>query len=185
MPEKTKAARRLIQKRSIVEHLGPMLHRAASGTAAWRDCKMHYLHTILLNESLGVKESLWASRWPPRLCFFSASRTRPEQSGVTGASASSPHRRIESEQPQGSVGDYVQVLNRPVTISKIGASVHGGRVKLLDGHEVSDADVTDVEPKSPAATAGILSGNTALPQSSRLLASFRCSRPWIKRSVRQ
>ena len=55
----------------------------------------------------------------------------------------------------GSTADYVQTLDRAVTISGIGVAVRDARAKLIDGHEVSGAEVMDVTPSGPAALAGI------------------------------
>jgi hypothetical protein len=55
----------------------------------------------------------------------------------------------------GSAADYVQTLNRPVSISGIGPSVRNGQTKLIDAHEVSGAEVVDVATDGPAASAAI------------------------------
>jgi S1-C subfamily serine protease len=48
-----------------------------------------------------------------------------------------------------------------VTIAGIGVSVRDGRAELVDGHEVSGAEVIDVQAESPAAAAGMRSARMA------------------------
>jgi S1-C subfamily serine protease len=94
------------------------------------------------------------------LCFSTTARAGPawrEHSPAFSAAIPASNRN----KPLGSVADYVQSLNQSVTIAEIGASVRDGRAKLLDGHEMTGAEVTDVEASSPAATAGIESASTA------------------------
>jgi len=75
---------------------------------------------------------------------------------VTESCASSQHNTT------GNIAEYVKTLVRPVAISKIGISVRDGGTKLIDGHEVSGAEVIDVDAGSPAASAGIRSARIAV-----------------------
>src|SRR5258708_6598632 len=65
--------------------------------------------------------------------------------------------RASGQDEIGSAADYIQTLNLAVTISRIGVSVRDGRTELLDGHEVSGAEVIDAAAESPAASLGLQS----------------------------
>jgi hypothetical protein len=89
------------------------------------------------------------------LCFTTEARARRWQ--VLPVPAASENRAAGQDGNIGSAADYIQTLNRPVTISRIGVSVRDGRTELLDGHEVNGVEVIDAAAESPAASLGIQS----------------------------
>jgi S1-C subfamily serine protease len=89
------------------------------------------------------------------LCFTTEARARRWQ--VRPVPAASENRAAGQDENIGSAADYIQTLNRPVTISRIGVSVRDGRTELLDGHEVNGVEVIDAAAESPAASLGIQS----------------------------
>ncbi len=89
------------------------------------------------------------------LCFTTQARAGPARQERPAALSVSENPASDQDKSIGSIADYVKTLNRAVTISGIGASVRDGRAKLLDGHEVSGAEVIDVGAESPAALAGL------------------------------
>ena len=93
--------------------------------------------------------SVDARAGPPRL-------ERPGADCTSGNCASSQHNTA------GNTADYIKTLVRPVTISEIGVSVRDGRAKLIEGQELSGAEVIEVAAESPAAAAGIRSVRTAV-----------------------
>jgi S1-C subfamily serine protease len=89
------------------------------------------------------------------LCFTTEARAGPPWLERPAAFPTGENRASSQGRIIGSAADYVQTLNRPVAISGIGASVRNGRTKLIDGHEVSGAEVVDVASEGPAASAAI------------------------------
>ena len=87
------------------------------------------------------------------LCFTTEARAGPWR--VRPVPAASENRASGQDENIGSAADYVQTLNRPVTISRIGVSVRDGWTELLDGHEVNGVEVIDAAAESPAASLGI------------------------------
>jgi S1-C subfamily serine protease len=71
--------------------------------------------------------------------------------------AAGENRASGQDESIGSAADYIQTLNRAVTMSTIGVSVRDGRTELLDGHEVNGVEVIDAAAESPAASLGIQS----------------------------
>ena len=86
------------------------------------------------------------------LCFTTEARARRWQVRLPAASE---NRAAGQDENIGSAADYIQTLNRPVTISRIGVSVRDGWTELLDGHEVNGVEVIDAAAESPAASLGI------------------------------
>jgi S1-C subfamily serine protease len=94
------------------------------------------------------------------LCFTTEARAGLPWQQRPAAHSTGENRAASQHKTLGSIADYVKTLDRPVIISEIGASVRDGRAKLIDGHEVSGAEVIDVAAESPAASAGIRSART-------------------------
>ena len=86
------------------------------------------------------------------LCFTTEARAGP-----VPATLPAGENRASGQDEIGSAADYIHTLNLAVTISRIGVSVRDGRTELIDGHEVSGAEVIDAATDSPAASAGIQS----------------------------
>ena len=82
------------------------------------------------------------------LCFTTEARAGP-----VPATLPAGENRASGQDEIGSAADYIQTLNLAVTISRIGVSVRDGRTELIDGHEVSGAEVIDAAAESPAASA--------------------------------
>ena len=89
------------------------------------------------------------------LCFTAEARAGPPRLERPAAFFTGEHRASSQGTIIGSAADYVETLNRPVSLFGIGASVRNGRTKLIDGHEVSGAEVVDVAAEGPAASAAI------------------------------
>jgi S1-C subfamily serine protease len=87
------------------------------------------------------------------LWLTSEARARPAPATLYAGEnlASGPQERI------GSAADYLQTLNRPVTITRIGVSVRDGRTELIDGHKVNGVEVIDAAAEIPAASTEIQS----------------------------
>ena len=86
------------------------------------------------------------------LCFTTEARARP-----VSATLPAGENRPSGQDEIGSAADYIQTLSLAVTISRIGVSVRDGRTELLDGHEVSGAEVIDAGAEIPAASLEIQS----------------------------
>ena len=96
------------------------------------------------------------------LCFTTEARAGPWQERPVPATLPTGENRASGQDESiGSAADYIQTLNRAVTISRICASVRDGRTELIDGYEVSGVEVMDAAAESPAASAGIQSCRTA------------------------
>jgi S1-C subfamily serine protease len=67
------------------------------------------------------------------------------------------NRASGQDESIGSAADYIQTLNLAVTISRIGVSVRDGWTELIDGHEVSGAEVIDAAGEIPATSTEIQS----------------------------
>jgi S1-C subfamily serine protease len=91
------------------------------------------------------------------LCFTTQARAGPAWQERPGALSVSENPASDQDESIGSAADYIQTLNRPVTISRIGVSVRDGRTELIDGHEINGVEVIDAAAESPAASAGIRS----------------------------
>ena len=87
------------------------------------------------------------------LCFATEARAGPSR--VRLIPAAGENRASGQDENIGSAADYIQTLNRAVTISRIGVSVRDGRTELIDGHEVNGVEVIDAAAESPAASLGI------------------------------
>src|SRR6266851_5095821 len=91
------------------------------------------------------------------LCFTTQARAGPAWQKRPAALSVSENPASDQDESIGSAADYIQTLNRPVTISRIGVSVRDGRTELLDGHEVNGVEVIDAAAESPAASLRIQS----------------------------
>jgi S1-C subfamily serine protease len=89
------------------------------------------------------------------LCFTNEARAGPSR--VRTVAAPSKNRASGQDERIGSAADYIQTLNLAVTISRIGVSVRDGWTELIDGHEVSGAEVIDAGAEIPPASLGIQS----------------------------
>jgi S1-C subfamily serine protease len=109
------------------------------------------------------------------LCFTTEARAGPWRERPVPATLSTGENRASGQDESiGSAADYIQTLNRAVTISRIGASVRDGRTELIDGHEVSGVEVIDAAAESPAASAGIrscrMAARATLPEAGGFVA---------------
>jgi hypothetical protein len=75
------------------------------------------------------------------LCFTTQARAGPAWQERPGALSVSENPASDQDESIGSAADYIQTLNRPVTISRIGVSVRVGRTELLDGYKVLRAAI--------------------------------------------
>jgi len=80
------------------------------------------------------------------LCITAEARAGPWQ--VRPVPAAGENRASGQDESIGSAPDYIQTLNRSVTISRMGVSVRDGQTELIDGYEVSGVEVIDAEGSS-------------------------------------
>jgi hypothetical protein len=123
------------------------------------------------------------------LCFTTEAGAGPWQVRPVPATLPADENRASGQDESiGSAADYIQTLNRAVTIPRIGMSVRDGRTEFLDGHEVNGVEVIDAAAERPTASSGIQSCRMPREQlaerlegSSRLFSrqSSCCSGPWI------
>jgi S1-C subfamily serine protease len=86
-------------------------------------------------------------------CFTNEARAGP----VPATLRAGENRASGQDESIGSAADYIQTLNLAVTISRIGVAVRDGWTELIDGHEVSGAEVIDAGAEIPPASLGIQS----------------------------
>ncbi len=108
------------------------------------------------------------------LCFTTEARAGPWR--ARPIPAASENRASSQDESIGSAADYIQTLNQPVAISRIGVSVRNGRTELIDGHEVNGVEVIDAAAESPAASLRIqscrMAARAALAQGRGLVATM-------------
>ena len=106
-------------------------------------------------------------------CFTNEARAGPSR--VCTVAAASKNRASGQDERIGSAADYIQTLNLAVTISRIGVSVRDGWTELIDGHEVSGAEVIDageIPATSPEIQSCRMAARAALAHGGGLVATM-------------
>jgi len=111
------------------------------------------------------------------LCFTTDARAGSwRERPVPATLLTGENRASGQDESIASAADYIQTLNRAVTISRIGASVRYGRTELIDGREVNGVEVIDAAAGSPAASAGIqscrMAARATLPEAGGLVETI-------------